>query len=61
MMQDISVRQLKESETENALQLVWQVFMEFVAPDYTDEGVNAVVPALSNVYWKECDVAKSPM
>ena len=40
MMQDISVRRLDTKETENALQLVWQVFMEFEAPDYTDEGID---------------------
>ena len=32
------VRRLREEETEKALLLVWRVFQEYEAPDYTIEG-----------------------
>ena len=31
----IEVRMLDEKETEEAFSLIWEVFLEFVAPDYT--------------------------
>ena len=37
-MPEISVRELKESESADALLLVWDVFMEYEAPDYSEEG-----------------------
>ena len=38
-MPEISVRELKESESADALLLVWDVFMEYEAPDYSEEGI----------------------
>ena len=37
-MTTISIRKLEQGETENALRLVWCVFQEYEAPDYTKEG-----------------------
>ena len=36
---NFSVRELEKEETENALLLVWKVFQEYEAPDYTEEGI----------------------
>lgn len=39
MVPEIYVRELKESESEEALSLAWDVFMEYEAPDYSEEGI----------------------
>lgn len=39
MVPEISVRELKESESADALLLAWDVFMEYEAPDYSEEGI----------------------
>ena len=36
----IEIRLLDEKETEEAFSLIWEVFLEFVAPDYTQEGID---------------------
>lgn len=33
------IRKIKENEIKNALELVWKVFLEYEAPDYTKEGI----------------------
>lgn len=35
---EISIRKLNENEIEEALALVWRVFLEYEAPDYSKEG-----------------------
>ncbi len=39
MVLDISVRKLNEKEIIEALSLVWNVFLEYESPDYTEEGI----------------------
>ena len=39
MVLDIFIRSLNENEIAEALSLVWSVFMEYEAPDYSKEGV----------------------
>lgn len=39
MSQNISIRELKQEETDIALSLTWRVFQEYEAPDYTKDGV----------------------
>lgn len=39
MVLDIFTRSLNENEIAEALSLVWSVFMEYEAPDYSKEGV----------------------
>ncbi len=41
MMLNLSIKRLDKEETENALNLVWEVFLEYEAPDYTQEGIDA--------------------
>lgn len=38
-MTEVLIRKLKENETAQALALIWDVFLVFEAPDYTQEGV----------------------
>lgn len=40
MMLNISIKILNKKETETALTLVWKVFLEYEAPDYTQEGID---------------------
>lgn len=40
-MQDLTIRRLNETETECALRLVWEVFLDYEAPDDTQAGVDA--------------------
>ena len=39
MHQVMEINKLTEAEKANAMNLVWEVFLEFDAPDYTEEGV----------------------
>ena len=38
-MGELSIKQLGKKEIDGALDLVWSVFLEYEAPDYTQEGV----------------------
>lgn len=44
----VSVRKLSDGELENARALVFESFSRFVAPDYTEEGINAFRAFLYN-------------
>lgn len=35
----IEIKNVKENELESAFQLIWNVFKEFVAPDYQERGI----------------------
>lgn len=37
---DITIRDLNSNEVATALELTWEVFMEFEAPDYSPEGIH---------------------
>ena len=39
MEQSYTIREIRQEEIEKALCLVWQVFQEYEAPDYTKEGI----------------------
>ncbi|EHJ00103.1 GCN5-related N-acetyltransferase [Clostridium sp. DL-VIII] len=36
----MEIAQLQKSHIKNALELIWSVFQEFEAPDYSEQGVN---------------------
>ena len=38
-MGELSIKQLDKKEIGGALDLVWNVFLEYEAPDYTQEGI----------------------
>ena len=48
MMLNLSIKRLDKEETENALNLVWEVFLEYEAPDYTQEGIDAIYKSIHN-------------
>lgn len=39
-MKDILIKELNKDELHSALSLVWKVFCQYEAPDYTEDGVN---------------------
>lgn len=47
-MDNITIRQLKNCELETALALVWHVFCEYEAPDYTQEGTNEFLKTIND-------------
>lgn len=44
----MQIKKLTESETAEALRLVWDVFMKFVAPDYCEKGINIFKSFIDN-------------
>ncbi len=50
------IRRIREEEMETALDLVWRVFLEFEAPDYTEEGIKEFKKTIDDNNWiKERD------
>ena len=45
---DITIRELSETEIPIAMKLIWEVFMEFEAPDYSQEGIDEFRHFLDN-------------
>ncbi|MBQ9853963.1 MAG: GNAT family N-acetyltransferase [Bacilli bacterium] len=44
----MEIRNIKDSELKDALNLVWDVFLKFEAPDYTEEGINEFKNSINN-------------
>lgn len=51
-MSDLTIRQLNETETEHALRLVWEVFLDYEAPDYTQAGVDAFYRSIHDARYR---------
>lgn len=47
------IRKIKEEEMGKALELVWNVFLEYEAPDYTEEGIKEFKKAIDDKEWVE--------
>ena len=45
------IRKIKKEEMQKALDLVWNTFLEYEAPDYTQEGIEEFKKALDNDFW----------
>ena len=45
------IRKVEEKEMNYALDLVWRVFLEFEAPDYTEEGINEFKRTIDDKIW----------
>ncbi len=45
------IRSIKEEEMDTALKLVWEVFLEFEAPDYTEEGIALFKSSIDDREW----------
>ena len=49
----MEIRKILKEEMPEALKLVWEVFMEFEAPDYTEEGIKEFKKTIDDVSWVE--------
>lgn len=47
----VEIRKIKQEEMKDALDLVWEVFLEFEAPDYTEDGVEEFKRCIDNDDW----------
>ena len=47
----MEIRKIKAEEMAEALKLVWDVFLEFEAPDYTPEGVSEFKRTIDDAHW----------
>lgn len=45
------IRRVLETEMNKALELVWKVFMEYEAPDYTEDGIIEFKKAIDDNLW----------
>lgn len=44
----MEIRQLESFEIEEAVSLIWEVFLQFEAPDYSDEGIRSFKEFIEN-------------
>ena len=47
----MEIRRILKDEMEETLNLVWEVFLEFEAPDYTEEGIKEFKKTINNKAW----------
>ena len=47
----LEIRKVLNEEMKDALNLVWRVFLEYEAPDYTDEGIKEFKKSIDDVNW----------
>lgn len=47
----MEIREIQKSEMKEAMDLVWQVFLEYEAPDYTEEGIAEFHKCITNESW----------
>ena len=47
----MEIRKIQEDEMEKALDLVWKTFLEYEAPDYTEEGINEFKKSIDDETW----------
>ena len=45
------IREIRKEEMDEALKLVWEVFLEFEAPDYTEEGIEEFRKTVFDPEW----------
>ena len=45
------IREIYANEMKEALKLVWEVFLEFEAPDYTEEGIQEFKRTIDDKEW----------
>lgn len=49
----VKIRKIEKEEMKEALELVWEVFLEYEAPDYTEEGIKEFKKTIDDVTWIE--------
>ena len=50
-MENLSIREIQEIEMKDAIKLVWEVFLEYEAPDYRPEGIIEFKNTINNKDW----------
>ena len=49
-MKLVKIRKILKEEMKKALELVWKVFLEYEAPDYTEEGIKEFKKTIVELY-----------
>ena len=49
----MEIRNIKQTEMQEALKLVWETFLEYEAPDYTKEGIAEFKRCIEDKSWIE--------
>ena len=44
----MEIRQLESTQIDNAITLIWETFLQFDAPDYSEEGVQSFKEFIEN-------------
>ena len=52
-MELVRIRKILKEEMKKALELVWKVFLEYEAPNYTEEGIKEFKKTIDDVSWIE--------
>ena len=47
------IKEIPQEDMKKAIELVWRVFLEYEAPDYTEEGIKEFQKTISNEKWVE--------
>lgn len=47
----MEIRKISKEEIKDALDLVWKVFLEYEAPDYTEEGIEEFKRSIDDTNW----------
>lgn len=47
----LEIRKVLNEEMKDALNLVWRVFLEYEAPDYTEKGIKEFKKSIDDVNW----------
>lgn len=47
----IDIKRIPNLDMNKVLELVWSVFLEYEAPDYTEEGINEFKKTIDNMNW----------
>ena len=47
----MEIRSIRDTEMKETLDLVWGVFLEFEAPDYTEEGIKEFKRTIDDINW----------
>ena len=47
----MDIREIKDTEMKETIELIWRVFLEYEAPDYSDEGIKEFKKAIDDEEW----------
>ena len=51
MIENIIIREIKENEMKDAIELIWNTFLKYESPDYTEEGIKEFKKAIDDQEW----------